>query len=307
MAQPSELVATFLAHARGRLEAPAETTALEDLLRRVCEEVRAPWPEVELPAERFIRHLAERLPETGSEEPVVSRIEQLSLTELYLACACVQGIDAATEALDRHYLSRLPGLLGHLRQPAAIIDDVCQLTRVKLLVHTPEGRPPRLNDYTGRGALLSWVRITAVRIALRVCASDKPAPDEGVVEVLESLPAPGDVELDLIRRRHHAEFRQAVREAFTALSMDERHLLRLHIVDQLSTTELGALFRVNQSTVSRWLKSARQTVFNETRRRLQARLGLSARDFQSFLAALDSQLELGISLIFGEEDAQARK
>jgi RNA polymerase sigma-70 factor, ECF subfamily len=115
------------------------------------------------------------------------------------------------------------------------------------------------------------------------------------------------VELDLIRRRHHAEFRQAVREAFAALSMDERHLLRLHVVDQLSTVELGALFRVNQSTVSRWLKSVRQTVFNETRRRLQARLGLSARDFQSFLGALDSQLELGISLIFGEEDAQARK
>ncbi|QRN99234.1 sigma-70 family RNA polymerase sigma factor [Archangium violaceum] len=306
MTQPSELVATFLAHTGGRLEASAEADALEGLLRRVWEDARAQWPEVELPAERFIRHLAERLPEAGSDGQIGPRLEQLSLPELYLACACVQGIAEATVAFDRHYLSRLPGLLGYLRQPAAIIDEVCQLTRVKLLVHTPEGAP-RLNDYTGQGSLLSWVRITAVRIALRVCGLDKPAPDEGVVEVLESLPAPGDVELDLIRRRHHAEFRQAVREAFAALSMDERHLLRLHVVDQLSTVELGALFRVNQSTVSRWLKSVRQTVFNETRRRLQARLGLSARDFQSFLGALDSQLELGISLIFGEEDAQARK
>ena len=283
-----------------------DAAALEGLLRRVWEEVRAQWPAVELPAERFVRHLAERLPEMGSEEQLASRLEQLSLSDLYLACACVQGSAAATEAFDKHYLSRLPGLLGYLRQPAVIIDEVCQLTRVKLLLQTPEGAP-RLNDYTGRGALLSWVKITAVRIALRVCESDKPAPDEGVVAVLESLPAPGDVELDFIRQRHQAEFRQAVRETFTALSPDERHLLRLHVVDQLSTTELGALFRVNQSTVSRWLKSARQTVFNETRRRLQAKLGLSARDFQSFLAALDSQLELGISQIFSEEDARARK
>ncbi|HYI02244.1 hypothetical protein [Hyalangium sp.] len=66
------------------------------------------------------------------------------------------------------------------------------------------------------------------------------------------------------------------------------------------TSELGELFRVNQSTVSRWLKSARQTVYEETKRRLQARLGLSAREFQSFLAVLDSQLDLSMSQIFGE-------
>ncbi|WNG41576.1 sigma-70 family RNA polymerase sigma factor [Archangium violaceum] len=302
----AELAATFLAHARGHMGTPTESSALEGLLCRVWEDVRAQWPEVEMPAERFIRHLAERMPAAGAEERLATRLEQLSLSELYLACACVQGIGAATVAFDRHYLSRLPGMLGYLRQPAALIDDVCQLTRVKLLVHTPEGAP-RLNDYTGRGSLLSWVRVTAVRIALRECGLEKPTPDEGVVEVLESLPAPGDVEMDLIRRHHHAEFRQAIREAFTVLTEEERHLLRLHVVDQLSMVELGALFRVNQSTVSRWLKSARQTVFNETRRRLQVRLGLSPRDFQSFLAAMDSQFELNISQILGEEDARARR
>ncbi|MET0406686.1 MAG: sigma-70 family RNA polymerase sigma factor [Cystobacter sp.] len=306
MTQPSQLVVAFLSSGGKGFESPTETAALEGLLQKVWEQVHARWPDVELSAERFARHLAERLSEMRSSERLSLELEQRCVPDLYLACACVQGLAPAIEAFDKHYLSRLPGILGYLRQPAAVIDEVCQLTRVKLLVHTPEG-PPRLNDYSGQGSLLSWVRITAVRIALRVCASDKPSPDEGVVEVLESLPAPGNVELDLIRRRHHAEFRQAVREAITALSMDERHLLRLHFVDQLSTTELGALFRVNQSTVSRWLKSARETVFKDTRRRLQARLGLSARDFQSFLAALDSQLELGISQIFGEEDTRDPK
>ncbi|WP_395835397.1 hypothetical protein [Archangium violaceum] len=64
--------------------------------------------------------------------------------------------------------------------------------------------------------------------------------------------------------------------------------------------ELADLFRVNQSTVSRWLKSARQSVHEETRHRLQERLGLSSRDFQSFLAVLDSKLELSISQLLGE-------
>lgn len=74
----------------------------------------------------------------------------------------------------------------------------------------------------------------------------------------------------------------------------------------LSTPELGTLFRVNQSTVSRWLKSARQKVYDETRLHLHARLGLSARDFQSFLAGMESQLDVSISQIFGEEDARSR-
>jgi transcriptional regulator with XRE-family HTH domain len=70
--------------------------------------------------------------------------------------------------------------------------------------------------------------------------------------------------------------------------------------------ELATLFRVSQPTISRWLKSTRETVYQETRRHLQARLGLSPRDFQSFLALLDSQLELSISQLLGAEDALPR-
>jgi RNA polymerase sigma-70 factor len=306
MAQASELVAAFLEHSRQRLALHEDVAVLGRLLERAWETAREQWPAVELPGTVFVRHVAERLPEAPPDGPLEPVIEQLSLTELYLACACVHGIPEAIAAFELHYLAKLPGLLGHLRQPAATIDDICQLTRVKILVHTPEGAP-RLNDYTGRGALMSWVRVAAVRIALKRMAADKPSSDESVAEVLESMPTPEvDAELDLIKQRHRAEFRQALREAFAALPADERHLLRLYFADRLSTTELGELFRVNQSTVSRWLKSARQAVYEETKSRLQARLGLSAREFQSFLAVLDSQLDLSMSQIFGEEDALGR-
>src|SRR4051794_26194157 len=110
--------------------------------------------------------------------------------------------------------------------------------------------------------------------------------------VLEALPSPGpDAELDLIKHRYRREFRDAVRETFAALPSEQRHLLRLHFVDRLSTIEMGMVFRKNQSTVSRWLKSVRQEVYVETKRRLQARLGLSSREFASLLAVIDSQLD----------------
>lgn len=295
------LAATFLAHASSR-RTQEDTAALAPLLDRTFELARAPWPGIDIPAELFVRHLAERLPQANEGDSLEAILEPLSVPELYLTCACAHCVPAAGAAFEEHYLAKLPELLAYLKQPTALIDEICQMTRVRLLVRTSEGQP-RIAEYTGRGALLIWVRVTATRLALTMLAADKRGPKTGIDAVLEALPAPGvDPELDLIKQRYQDEFRRALRETFAALSKDDRHLLRLYFVDRLSTPELGALFRVNQSTASRWLKSARQAVYEEVKRRLQERLGLSAQEFASALAVLDSQLNLSISQIFGEED-----
>ncbi|EPX60308.1 putative DNA-binding regulatory protein [Cystobacter fuscus DSM 2262] len=300
MAQVHGLAATFLAHAKVRIVPSVDTTALEGLLVHAWETSRARWPAVELPSESFVTHIAERLPKEQPDSPLEPILAQLSLAELYLACACVRGLPAAIELLERNYLAKLPKLLRGPKLSEALLDDVCQLTRVKLLVTTPEG-PPKLAEYAGRGALMSWVHVAATRFAIKLQGAEKPSSDEDMDDIEKMIPAPGlDAELDLMKRRYHADFRQAVNEAFRALSADERYLLRLYFVDQLSMYELAELFRVNQSTVSRWLKSARQSIYEETRHRLQERLGLSPRDFQSFLAMLDSKLELSISQLLGE-------
>lgn len=301
-----ELVATLLAHTKVRFVPPtdAEAAALQVQLVRAWEAARARWPGVTLPAPLFVRHVAERLPATASPEgPIAPLLGGLALEELYLTCACLQGLASAHEAFERGYLALLPGKLRGLKQPDAMIDDVCQITRVKLLVVTPESAP-RIGEYTGRGALLSWVLVIAGRIASRLRSAEKPAPDDDADEVLKVLPGQGlDPELDVMKRRHHAEFREALRDAAATLSADERHLLRLHFADRLSTYELASLFRVNQSTVSRWLKSARQRVYEETRSRLQARLGLSTPGFKSFLALVNSQLDLSISQLLDDKGA----
>lgn len=304
MEQVSELVATFLAHTQTRF-APlteAEAAALEALLVRAWEEARAQWPTVTLPATRFVRHVARQLPRVNHDSPIPPLLASLSLAELYLTCACLEGMPSAHEAFEKNYLARLPGKLRSIKQSDAMIDDICQITRVKLLVATPESTP-KIGDYTGRGALLSWVLVTAGRIANKLRAAEKPAPEDSSEDLIKAMPGHGiDPEVDVMRRRHQAEFREAVREAAAKLSADERHLLRLHFSDQLSTYELASLFRVNQSTISRWLKSARQRVYEETRRRLQEQLGLSTPGFKSFLAFIGSQLDLNISQILEKKE-----
>lgn len=276
---------------------------IEVLLRRAWEIGHGRWPHVELPSDVFARHLSRLLPEASAESPLAPLIEQLALEDLYLACACVHGVPSAIETLEREYLAKLPGLLGHIKLPSATtLDDVCQMVRTHLLLPTDKA-VPRIAEYTGRGALMSWIRVVAVRMALRQRASDRETPEENRLAALEALPAPGpDAEFDLIKRRYHREFRQATREAFASLPSEQRHLLRLHFIERLPTTRLGPLFGVDQSTVSRWLKSARQAVYEETKRLLKERLGLSSHDFESMLADIESRFDVSLSQVLGEEE-----
>jgi len=300
--QPSHhLAALWRAHARVRLVVPDEPTELEQLLYEAFEAARAPWPSVALSPDQFVRHLAERLPKAREGSPLERLLGQLHLAELYLACACAAGIDPAIALFEQHHLAKLRGRLGR-RVPAALIDDVCQLVREKLLVRTGQ-RTPHIATYTGEGALQNFVHVIGLRTAQKLRGADRPGPEEDVDVALNALPAPGvDAELDFIKRALHGQLRPAVRDACAKLSADEQHLLKLHYGRGLSTSKLAPLFDVNQSTISRRLEGVRRKLYQETKKSLRERLHLSERDFESLLALLESQLDMSLSQVFGNED-----
>jgi RNA polymerase sigma-70 factor len=149
------------------------------------------------------------------------------------------------------------------------------------------------------------MRVIAVRMALKRGAAAKETSDEGALAALEAMPASGqDAELELIKRRYRHEFRQAVGESFAALSSDQRYLLRLHFIDKLPTTKMGPLFGKDQSTISRWLKEAREQVYEDTKRRLQERLRLSSQEFQSLMDVIKSRFEMSLSQLLNEKEEE---
>jgi RNA polymerase sigma-70 factor len=255
---------------------------------------------VDLPADVFIRHVAQRLPGVREEGSVEALIEKLDLDGLYLACACVNGVPTAIEMFEQHYLARLPSVIGYLKLSTAMMDEVCQQVRMHLLVRTSEAEP-RLAEYTGRGALLSWMRVIAARMASKLGTSTRETPEENIADAMEGAAAQEtDVEVELIKRRYRREFRQALGEAFAGLSRDERYLLRLHFIDRLPTTKMAPLFGKDQSTISRWLKDAREKVYEATKHRLQESLGLSSQEFMSFMEDIKSRLDMSLSQFFNE-------
>jgi RNA polymerase sigma-70 factor (ECF subfamily) len=286
---PQELAQAFLS-AREGLAAPEPLPALEAQLVRALEVARAAWPTVVLDSALFTAHLARHLPPDRSLEA----LEQLHLGDLYLACACVQGVPAALAAFESHFLPEVARAVARMRLPSSTVDELRQQLRQKMLVSTPDA-PARLAAYAGTGPLSGWVRAAALWLALdlqRRNAGESSADDSALPLLVE----PGDdPELAYLKNTYRAEFNTAFAQALTVLAPRQRNVLRLKFLDGLSIDQIGALYSVHRATAARWVVAAQEALLEETRRLLTERLHLTHTQLDSVLRLISSQLDVNLS------------
>ena len=247
---------------------------------------RRAWPGIDVEPAQFARHLARHLP---SGQPPAEASAALHLADLYLACACVARAPAALERLAQLLSDEVKAAVKRLDPSPAFADEIRQLLWEKLLL---AGDEPKLSAYSGRGPLASWLRAAALRAALDLRRSAKEVPSESV----ETVAAAGsDPELALLRARDGAAVKQAFADAFGLLTSRERNLLRMHLFEGLSHSQIGAHYGAHRATVARWLDAARQRLLDEIRRLLSERLRLGRAEFESLVGQLRSRLDLSIS------------
>ncbi len=281
------------------LGSPGVSVAVDAQVKAQWESAQSAWPEIELPLQTFAEYLAARR-STGSAPMPPERV-----AELYLACACVKGLPAALSAFERRFLVQVPAFLGRLTLPESTVTEIKQLLRTKLLVSTESGLA-KISEFSGQGAMLGWLRVVAMRTALSLLRqrSDKPLDDIGGDERV--MAATEDPELVYLRNRYQTEFKEAFAAALAQLTSEQRNLLRLHLVDGMNIDKLGVMFQIHRATAARWLHSARESVFTETRRLLQQRLRLSPAEFDSLVRVLRSQLDLSVARLLVEAPPSTR-
>jgi RNA polymerase sigma-70 factor (ECF subfamily) len=289
---PARLSSAFQAPLPGSAaQDHARITALEEALQTALQTARAAFPEVKLSEALFAQHLAAH---AGHEPSPAEAIARLHAADLYLACACGQGIPSALRAFERDHLSQVPRYLARTDSSAAFADEVCQVLRNRLFVAA--GSPPKILEYGGRGSLGAWLRITAVRTARNLLRPEANRPSSLSPDALEeALGAAADPEIGHLLRRHGPEITAALREAILGLSPEQRNLLRLYHIDGLSFERMGTLFQVNRATVCRWLAEARRTVLAQTKAHFRAKRGLSESECEGLLSLLRSQLDISLA------------
>jgi RNA polymerase sigma-70 factor (ECF subfamily) len=244
----------------------------------------------------FTAHLLERVPPQGGGSVSLDHSEavaHLRASDLFLACACAKGDPRALKHFEAHFMNSVDAALARMRLSPHTVEEIKQEVRQRLLVGE-RGQCPRIADYSGEGALRSWVYAAAVRTALNwIKANRRHVPDEH--EQLMRIPADGDdPELAALRARYADAFAAAFRDAFSTLPARQRLLLKQHYVDGLSTEDIGKLFRAHRVTVLRWLTRARDELTTRLEQALMERLGLRPDEYDSIVRLVRSQLDVSI-------------
>ncbi|RKG78589.1 hypothetical protein D7W79_12610 [Corallococcus exercitus] len=290
---PSELVAAFRGAARPLTS--EEEAGLLPLLPLLVERCEGAWPGVRLEPGTFLAHLGLHTP---AGEPPAQALATMHCEDLYLALAALEGQRAALDALESSVLVPAGRAVRRVEASDAFVDEVLQLTRLRLLVEEG-GRAPRLTEYAGRGPLRRWAEAVSLGIALSLKRRPERSTPLDDALIAADLGA-ADPELEHIRHRYRPAFRAAFAEALAALSLRDRNLLRMGLVQGLGVESLGALHQVHASTVSRWMAKAREALLEHTRMALARRLALNTSQLDSLLRVLDGSLEISLASLLKE-------
>lgn len=288
------LAAAFLGATADNRGAEVPAGLEEELAGRIAN-AAATWPGVHLAAERFAAYLGTRCPSAAG-------LAGLCVDDLYLACACAAGAPEALRAFDRCYIDRVDGFVRRFDSSRAFADEVRQILRRKLFLAEPP-RNAKIEEYSGRGALASWVGVAAQRVAVSLLRTRRPEAD-APEDILEGeISQKADPELEYVRTRYRSEFRAALGEALGSLPDEERTLLRLYYVGGLSLLKLAQLKQVSFATVSRRLERTRRTIAERMKKTLERRLHLSPSEFTSLARLVRSSLESSLFRMLHEAGA----
>jgi hypothetical protein len=124
-AEPS-LTSLFIPHVRPAERELAARPELELCLVEVLASAREAWPDLKVPKATFLRYLAERLPKEGS---VLEALRRLHAADLYLTCACTQGLSAAQALLDARFLPKVDAAVARVQGVGDMAAEVRQRLR----------------------------------------------------------------------------------------------------------------------------------------------------------------------------------
>jgi RNA polymerase sigma-70 factor (ECF subfamily) len=260
------------------------------------EEGRAAWPGVDLAAPRLVEAVARGAGERSAAESA----DGVRAADLYLATACAEGSAAALAAFERTLLSKVRAFLAGMRATDELVEATQQALREKLFVGTAR-TPPKITQYSGRGSLEGWVRVAAARTALNLMDGARETASDDATLVEQALPAGTNVELDHLKARYRVDVAAALREALAALDAQDRTLLRFRYVDGLLPGQIAGLYGLHRTTVLRRIDAAVAALLLDVRRRVAARLKLGAREADSLLQLVRSQLDLTLGGLIREE------
>ncbi len=277
----------------GKQSVMNRTPEEESLMAMALLASREAWNDLNVPAETFARFLSERRIDLNV---VTTQIVQ----DLYLACACAHGIKGAISSFSARFRPLIVTIARRFDESPAFADEVQQHMNETLFVAT-EGHERKIGQYTGDGPLTGFVGTSARRTAMRMAAS--ASRFQGEDALARQFSAVHDQETEMLKAHYGDLFNGAISIALRKLAPRDRLILRLNLIERVSTTKLATTYGVSQPTVSRWIQRAADQIFSTVKEMLCDELKIDTNDLHSLLALVRSQIDFTLSKSGTDDDA----
>ena len=214
-------------------------------------------------------------------------------TDLYLACAAGNGNHAAVRVIEERFIARLPARIRRLGAASENVGDVLQTVRERLF----SGAAPKIRAYNGAGPLEQWIKVVAIRTAIDLHRTDKSIPRVEAAWLETVVPPEGDASALMMKVEYKREMEAAIRELVPRLSVRDRAVLRLHVVEGVSIEKIAASYGVHRVTVARWVWNAGETLLDALRARFREKFGIVPGEFDSLARLARSQLSVDLAAL----------
>jgi len=245
----------------------------------------ASWPNLALSQADFAAFLGERFASPAEVPPETA-------ADLFLACACVRNVPGALQVFRDRLFPVVVVAVKPFDDSQAFAEEVFQRLSDALFVSATPGQG-KMARYQGQGALAGFVATAARRIALRL--STASARFHGEAELVHQFSQFDEQETNLLKLRYRDTFNRALAVALRKLPSRERLILRMNLVEHVSTTQIAALYRVSQPTVSRWIQRSAKSIFAAVKNLVCDELAIDTRELESLLLLVRSQIDITLS------------
>jgi RNA polymerase sigma-70 factor (ECF subfamily) len=228
-----------------------------------------------------------------AEEILATRLRQaeffgsLRLADLVLARACARGGERAWERFLELYRQPLTRAAIAITGSETLGHDLADQLYGELygLAERDGMRRCPLDSYRGRGSLMGWLRTT---LAQRHVDHYRRTRREELLEEFDAPAATPETALSEL-----ALLKAAVTESLAASDAEEKFLLASYYLEGRKLLAIARVCGVHESTISRKLARAAETIRKQILKRLQV-AGMSKRAAEEMLGADPRDVDLNL-------------
>jgi RNA polymerase sigma-70 factor, ECF subfamily len=238
------------------------------------------------------------LGDNATGDDAVRIITSLHGNDLYLAFACAQHSPVAWDRFTNTYRKYIHDLTAFVCPVKSMVYELAETILTDLYLPDRSGYS-RIASYDGRSSLATWLRAIICHRAI----NERERKFNGMTQLNEDIFEKADeiallsIEIALRSNRYHALIIDSLKQACGELTDRERVMLLLRYDNGLQLGQIGDIFGLHQTTITRQLERVQAKIRQAVVSTLTNKYGLSQAAIDECLAEIVENPEYSILVL----------